>query len=68
MWPSFLPLSTLPRFGRSMRKGQTIVEYALILAVLTVVFIAAFSLLSQELIRIFSVITTMLDSAQSSTF
>jgi Flp pilus assembly pilin Flp len=51
-----------------MRKGQTIVEYALILAVLTVVFIAAFSLLSQELIRIFSVITTMLDSAQSSTF
>jgi Flp pilus assembly pilin Flp len=53
--------------ARARRKeGQTLVEYALILAVLAVVFIAVFKLLDTQLIIIFSAITTLLDTAQSS--
>jgi Flp pilus assembly pilin Flp len=52
-----------PRFGR---KGQTLVEYALILAVLTVVLILCFSLLGARIVVIFSAITNLLDTAQSS--
>jgi Flp pilus assembly pilin Flp len=68
MWPSFLNFLTTRCFGRPLKRGQTLVEYSLILAVLTIVFIASFSLLSKELIKVFSAITTMLDSAQSSSF
>ena len=48
------------------RKGQTLVEYALILAVITIVLIAVFSLLGARLVVIFSAITNLLDTAQSS--
>jgi Flp pilus assembly pilin Flp len=51
---------------RSRRKGQTLVEYALILAVITIVMIAVMSLLGSRLVVIFSAITTLLDTAQSS--
>ena len=51
---------------RAHRKGQTMVEYALILAVLSIVLIAVFRLLDPELIIIFSSITTLLDTAQGS--
>jgi Flp pilus assembly pilin Flp len=61
-------LFTLLRYRLSSRKGQTLVEYSLILAILGIVFIAAFHMLSQQIIVIFSAITTLLDSAQSSTF
>ena len=50
----------------SGRKGQTLVEYALILAVITVVLVAVFSLLSARIIVVFSAITNILDTAQSS--
>jgi Flp pilus assembly pilin Flp len=50
----------------SGRKGQTLVEYALILAVISIVLIAVFSLLSSRLVVIFSAITNLLDTAQSS--
>ena len=53
-----------PRASR--KKGQTLVEYALILAVLTIVLVAVFSLLSARLVVIFSAITNLLDTAQSS--
>ena len=52
--------------GGTRKKGQTLVEYALVLAVLTVVLIAAFSLLSARVLVIFSAITNILDTAQSS--
>ena len=48
------------------RKGQTLVEYALILAVISIALIAAFSLLSARIIVVFSAITSILDTAQSS--
>ena len=48
------------------RKGQTLVEYALVLAVITVVLIAVFALLSARIVVIFSAITNLLDTAQSS--
>ncbi len=51
---------------KARRKGQTLVEYALILAVITVVLIAVFSLLSARLIVIFSAVANLLDTAQSS--
>ncbi len=46
------------------RNGQTLVEYTLILAVLTVVMVAVFSLLSKQIIVVFSSITNILDTAQ----
>jgi len=52
------------RHGR--RKGQTLVEYALVLAVLTVVMVACMKLLGDRIVVIFSDITGILDTAQSS--
>ena len=48
------------------RKGQTLVEYALILAVLTIVMVAVMSLLGNRIVVVFSAITNLLDTAQSS--
>jgi Flp pilus assembly pilin Flp len=48
------------------RRGQTLVEYALVLAVLTVVMIACMKLLGARIVVIFSDITAILDTAQSS--
>jgi Flp pilus assembly pilin Flp len=59
-------LSPFIRFRRPGRRGQTLVEYSLILAVLTVVMIAAFSFLDQRIVVIFSNIINLLDTAQSS--
>ena len=61
-------LLTLLRYKFASRKGQTLVEYSLILSIIGIVFIAAFRLLSNQIIVVFSAITTLLDSAQSSTF
>jgi Flp pilus assembly pilin Flp len=58
-------LVMLARHGRR-RKGQTLVEYSLILAVLTIVMIAVFSLLGARIVVIFSAINGLLDTAQSS--
>jgi Flp pilus assembly pilin Flp len=52
------------RFAR--KNGQTLVEYALILTVLTIVLVAVFSLLSARIIVVFSAITNLLDTAQAS--
>jgi Flp pilus assembly pilin Flp len=50
----------------SRRRGQTLVEYALVLAVLTVVMVAVMSLLGSRIVVVFSDITAILDTAQSS--
>lgn len=52
--------------GRSRRRGQTLVEYTLILAVLTVVMVAVMSLLGARIVVVFSAITNLLDTAQGS--
>ena len=51
---------------RSRKKGQTLVEYALILAVITIVMIAVMSLLGARIVVVFSAITNLLDTAQGS--
>ncbi len=56
----------LPLAPRRRRKGQTLVEYALVLAILTVVLVACFSLLGSRIVIIFSNITAILDTAQGS--
>ncbi len=48
------------------KKGQTLVEYALILAVMSVIAVGVFGLLSSRIELIFSAITRILDTAQSS--
>jgi Flp pilus assembly pilin Flp len=62
----FEQLTRLVAGRRSRKKGQTLVEYALILAVMTVVLVLVFRLLGTRLILIFSSITTLLDTAQNS--
>ena len=49
-----------------MARGQTMAEYALILAVLTVVMIFCMRLLGARIVVIFSDIAAILDTAQSS--
>jgi pilus assembly protein Flp/PilA len=50
----------------SRRKGQTLVEYSLILAVISVVMVAVMSLLGSRIVVVFSAIVNLLDTAQSS--
>jgi Flp pilus assembly pilin Flp len=61
--------ATFPRAARrtrAHRRGQTLVEYALVLAVLTVVMVACMKLLGARIVLVFSEITAVLDTAQSS--
>jgi Flp pilus assembly pilin Flp len=54
--------------GRKPRraKGQTLVEYALILALMSIALIFAFKVLSNQVIVVFSAMTTLLDTQQAS--
>jgi Flp pilus assembly pilin Flp len=58
----------LPVIGtrQKRRKGQTLVEYALILAVITIVMVAVMSLLGKRIVVVFSAVANLLDTAQSS--
>ena len=56
----------LPRLRPAHKRGQTLVEYALVLAVLTVVMIFCMRLLGARIVVVFSDITGILDTAQSS--
>jgi Flp pilus assembly pilin Flp len=60
---SFLIFLRMPRSGKS---GQTLVEYALILAVLSVVALSVFGLLDARITVVFSAVSNILDTAQSS--
>jgi Flp pilus assembly pilin Flp len=67
MRPFFQHFAWLLRAKLRMgKKGQTIVEYSLILAVIAIACLSAFSLLGNRLIQVFSTITTLLDTAQGS--
>jgi Flp pilus assembly pilin Flp len=69
MWFLFQTLlARLSNLPRAQKRGQTLVEYSLILAIIGIVLIAVFAMLSKRIIIIFSAITTLLDSAQASSF
>ena len=56
----------LPRRRRGGRpQGQTLVEYALVLAVVATLALAVFTALGNRVIYVFSAITSLLDTAQS---
>jgi Flp pilus assembly pilin Flp len=64
-FPSVPTIAALwSRFSR--KDGQTLVEYALVLAVLTIVMVACFTLLGNKIILVFSAISGILDTAQGS--
>jgi len=48
------------------RRGQTLVEYALIMAVIVIVCIGVLTALGNRVLYVFSAITSLLDTAQSS--
>lgn len=48
------------------RKGQTLVEYALVMAIITVIAVGVFSEMSHHIITIFSSLNSLLDTAQAS--
>ena len=54
------------RFGQAQRRGQTLVEYALILAILSVVAIGVMINLSKGVSGVYSMITSEVASAQAS--
>ena len=60
------PILARLRSPASHKRGQTLVEYALILAIVSVFLIAAFALLGQRVIVLFSAVANLLDTAQSS--
>jgi Flp pilus assembly pilin Flp len=69
-FPEKMPrfIKFLPRFlttPRAQREGQTLVEYALILAVISIVLVSVFALLSGKIIVVFSAVANMLDTAQA---
>ncbi len=64
-FPIAIPIAAL-KARLSRKEGQTLVEYALVLAVLTVVMVACYKLLGDHIVVIFSDITAILDTAQSS--
>jgi Flp pilus assembly pilin Flp len=64
------PRSSRPRRSSRRRhgghpKGQTLVEYALVLAVIATLALAVFTALGNRVIYVFSAITSLLDTAQS---
>jgi Flp pilus assembly pilin Flp len=60
----FLRFRSVRRDGGRPR-GQTLVEYSLILAVISVLALTVFSALGNRVIYVFSAITSLLDTAQS---
>jgi len=66
MRPVIQPFLASIRSRLFSRKGQTLVEYSLVLAIITIVMIAAMSLLGARVVVIFSAVANLLDTAQSS--
>ena len=66
MRPALVSFLSRLRSRLATRRGQTLVEYTLILGVLTVVMVSVMTLLGKQIIVVFSAITTILDTAQSS--
>jgi Flp pilus assembly pilin Flp len=66
MSPLIQPFLDLIRSRLCSRKAQTLVEYSLVLAIITIVMIAVMSLLGARIVVIFSAVANLLDTAQSS--
>jgi len=62
--PSFVAF--IRKMRPTSQRGQTLVEYALIMAIITVIAIGVFSQLGQRVVVIFSAINRLLDTAQAS--
>jgi Flp pilus assembly pilin Flp len=62
----FQPAVARVRAARAGKKGQTLTEYALIMAILSIVAVAIYGLLDAQIASIFSGIANILDTAQSS--
>ena len=60
------PLRAFLRLRRSGKTGQTLVEYALIICMMSILAIAIYTLLNGQIERIFSVIANNLDTSQGS--
>jgi Flp pilus assembly pilin Flp len=54
-----------PRRRGTRREGQTLVEYALVLAMISILALAVFTALGNRIIYVFSAITSLLDTAQA---
>jgi Flp pilus assembly pilin Flp len=55
-----------PQRPTNRRKGQTLVEYTLILGMISVLALAVFTALGNRVVVVFSAITSLLDTDQSS--
>jgi Flp pilus assembly pilin Flp len=64
--PRALRLLKLTSFGHARREGQTLVEYALILAIISVVAIGAMISLGNSVKGVYSSITSVVASAAAS--
>jgi len=60
------PLLARIRAARASKRGQTLTEYALVTAVLSVVAVAMYGLLDTQIAKIFSGLANILDTAQAS--
>jgi Flp pilus assembly pilin Flp len=63
---SFYSMTTFLSQRRSHRRGQTLVEYALILAIISVVAIGVMISLGQQVKGVYSTITSVVASAAAS--
>jgi Flp pilus assembly pilin Flp len=54
-----------PRRRGTGSEGQTLVEYALVLAMISILALAVFTALGNRIIYVFSAITSLLDTAQA---
>jgi len=60
------PVPVTRRTSRpNRRKGQTLVEYSIVLAFISVMAVGVFTALGSRIVIIFSAIDTLLDTAQS---
>ena len=60
------PLRAFFRLRRSGKKGQTLVEYALIICMMSILAIAIYTLLNGQIERVFSAVANNLDTSQAS--
>ena len=62
----FNPMLTFSSRKRAFRRGQTLVEYALILAFISIIAIGVLLSLGQQTKSLYSMITSNIQSAQAS--
>jgi len=59
-------LVTRLRASRYWKRGQTLTEYALIMVILSILAVAVYGLLDTQIVKLFSGINNIIDTAQSS--